>query len=94
MEQIMHIFGYLKTSLKRRLFYDPGYPRIPESRFKRHNWEHFYKDAKEELPLDMLEPRGKNVGIHWGINVRSLISVESDPIRLLGENWSKQLIWN
>ena len=64
LQQIYHIFGYLKTSHRRRLFYDPGYPGISESRFQRHNWEDFYKDAKEELPLDMPEARGKDVGIH------------------------------
>lgn len=43
LQQIYHIFGYLKTSHRRRLFYDPGYPGISESRFQRHNWEEFYK---------------------------------------------------
>ena len=64
LQQVYHIFGYLKNSPRRRLYYDPDYPQISEERFNSYDWEDFYKDAEEEIPMDMPEPRGKEVGIH------------------------------
>ena len=29
-EQVLHIFGYLKASPRKRLFFDPAYPKISE----------------------------------------------------------------
>ena len=64
LQQAYHIFGYLKNSPRRRLYYDPDYPNISEDRFVKHDWEEFYRDAEEEIPLDAPEPRGREVGIH------------------------------
>ena len=64
LQQVYHIFGYLKESPRRRLYFDSDHPKISEGRFQRFEWEDFYKDAKEEIPLDMPEPRGKEVSIH------------------------------
>ena len=64
LQQVFHIFGYLKNSPRRRLYYDPDHPNISEDRFARHDWEEFYRDAEEEIPLDAPEPRGREVGIH------------------------------
>ena len=64
LQQAYHIFGYLKSSPRRRLYFDPEYPNISEDRFTRHDWEDFYRDTEEEIPLDAPEPRGKAVGIH------------------------------
>ena len=33
MEQVYHVFGYLKTHSKRRLFFDPRHPDIDERAF-------------------------------------------------------------
>ena len=62
--QVYHIFSYLKTSPRRRLFFDPTSPLISQSRFRTFEWVDFYKDAKEEIPFDMPEPLGKEVSIH------------------------------
>ena len=64
LQQLYHIFGYLKKSPRKRLFYDPDHPVISESRFIKHDWEEFYRDAVEEIPLDIPEPRGQEVAIH------------------------------
>ena len=64
LQQVYHIFGYLKNSPRRRLFFDPDHPNISESRFQKFDWEDFYKDAEEEIPLNAPEPRGREVGIH------------------------------
>ena len=64
LQQVYHIFGYLKNSPRRRLFFDPNHPEISENRFQEFDWVDFYKDAQEEVPLDAPEPRGNAVGIH------------------------------
>ena len=64
LQQVYHIFGYLKKSSRRRLFFDPDHPKIPESRFQEHDWVDFYRDAKEDIPVNAPEPRGKEVSMH------------------------------
>jgi len=64
MEQVYHIFGYLKGSPRRRIFFDPTYPAIGESRFQKFDWEDFYNEAQEPIPLDLPPPRGKPISIH------------------------------
>ena len=64
LQQVYHIFGYLKASPRRRLYFDPDYPRISEDRFERFEWVDFYRDAKEDIPIDAPEPRGNEIGIH------------------------------
>lgn len=64
LQQVYHIFGYLKESPRRRLFFDPSHPNISESRFRKFDWVDFYQDAKEDIPLDMPEPLGNEVSIH------------------------------
>ena len=58
LEQVLHIFGYLKIHKKMRLLFDPSYPRINENWFKRYDWQDFYRDAKENIPSNMPETRG------------------------------------
>ena len=61
LEQVYNIFEYLKQRSKRRLFFDHEHLDIGEERFTRFNWEDFYKDAIELIPLDIPEPRGEPV---------------------------------
>jgi hypothetical protein len=53
LEELLHIFGYLKLRPKRKLAFDPDYPMINERQFKQCNWYNFYRDAKEAIPGDM-----------------------------------------
>ena len=46
LEQLFHVFGYLKEKLKRKITFDPDHPFIDEQRFKKHDWYDFYCDAK------------------------------------------------
>jgi hypothetical protein len=64
LEQVFHIFGYLKRVLQRRIAFDPDYPNIDESRFKLYDWSDFYRDAEETIPPNVPEPLGKPVSIH------------------------------
>ena len=61
LEQALHIVGYLKYKKKFRLLYDCGYPDINEKVFKQYDWLDFYRHAKEAIPPNMPEARGKHV---------------------------------
>ena len=61
MEQVMQIFGYLKKNHNVELVFDPSDPTINEQDFERRDWassEFRHVEDKEELPPNMLEPRG------------------------------------
>ena len=64
LEQVYHVFGYLKTHSKHRLFFDPRHPVIDERTFSTYKWYDFYRDAKEQVPIDMSSPRGCAVSTH------------------------------
>ena len=64
LQQVYHIFGYLKLSPRRRLFFDLDYPKILEGRFQRFDWIDFYKGVKEDISIDMPESRGNPVEVH------------------------------
>ena len=53
LEQVYHVFGYLKNHSKRRLFFDPWHPDIDERAFSTYEWYDCYRDAKEQVPVDM-----------------------------------------
>ena len=38
LEQVYHIFGYMKQISRRKLLFDPEHPDISEERFNRFNW--------------------------------------------------------
>ena len=50
MEQVYHMFGYLKDHSKRRLFFDPRHPDIDERAISNYDWYDFYCDASEQVP--------------------------------------------
>ena len=58
LEQVLHIFGYLKSHKKLRLMFDSDYPQISPGRFKQYNWFDFYRGAEEAIPPNMPEARG------------------------------------
>ena len=64
LEQLYHIFGYLKAHPKRNLLFDLQHPKVDERAFKEYNWYEFYQDAKERLPSDMPPPHGRSVSTH------------------------------
>ena len=61
LEQVLHIFGYLKSHKKLRIMFDSGKPQISSRRFKKYDWQEFYREAKEDIPHNMPEPLGKSV---------------------------------
>ena len=69
MEQVYHVFGYLKTHSKRSFFFDPRPPDVDKRAFSSYEWYAFYRDAKEQVPNDMLPPRGRAVSSHCFVDV-------------------------
>ena len=46
-----------------RLVYDPSYPKIDHSYFKKYDWLLFYMDTKETILMNTPEPLSKEVDI-------------------------------
>lgn len=64
LQQVYHIFGYLKKSPRRRLFFDPDYPKISKGSFQEFDWIAFYKGAKENIPTNAPEGLDLEVDVH------------------------------
>ena len=61
LEQVLHIFAYLKKYHSTELVYDPSDPVVDGSDFKRRDWvssEFGHVEGREEFPANMPEPRG------------------------------------
>lgn len=61
LEQLFHIFGYLKKYHNTEMVYDPSDPVIDEETFQLRDWassEFGHLQGKEELPPNMPAPRG------------------------------------
>ena len=63
LEEIFHIFAFLKSHLKNRnICFDDTYPNF-DNCFPTHqvSWKDFYPNAKRNEPIDKPEPRGNPV---------------------------------
>ena len=61
LENVLHIFGYLKSHKKFKLCFDCSCPQFPPNKFKEYEWEDFYKGVREDIPIDPPTPRGRFV---------------------------------
>jgi hypothetical protein len=61
LEQVLHVFAYLKYHDNSNLVFDPTYVTWEEAGFTQHDWSNFYKDATEKLPPNTPNPRGNAV---------------------------------
>jgi hypothetical protein len=61
LEQLFHVFAYLKKYNRSSMVFDWTYPELDESVFMECDWSEFYPGAKEAIPPNMPEPRGKHV---------------------------------
>ena len=68
LEQVYHIFGYLKGASKQRIFLDLQHPDVDKRSFTKYDWTDFYRDADERVPSDMPPPRGRAVSTHCFID--------------------------
>ncbi len=58
MEQVLHIFSYLKHHEQSTFVFDPNQVNWDETQFQKYDWTQFYQDAKEAIPLLRLILRG------------------------------------
>ena len=65
LDQVLHIFGYLKHKPKLTLYLDPTRMPVHANIFRNnaHEFKEQYRDAKELIPHDMPKPRGHSVRI-------------------------------
>jgi hypothetical protein len=61
LEQLFHIFGYLKSHERSRLVFDDTMPYFDESRFTKCDWSEYYPGAEDLLPPNMPQPLGRSV---------------------------------
>jgi hypothetical protein len=61
LEQVFHIFAYLKHHPRSTMVFDDTIPTFRGERFVRCDWSEFYPDAAEAIPDNMPTPRGKDV---------------------------------
>jgi len=64
LDQVFHIFGYLKRNRRATLMFDESRVDWNEAAFSTHDWIDFYRDAKELLPPNAPPPRGNPVQIN------------------------------
>jgi hypothetical protein len=64
LEQVFHIFRYLKHHMNSHLVFDPNYVSWEEASFQEYDWKEFYHDAKEAIPPNAPPPRGHEVQIN------------------------------
>ena len=71
LEQLYHIFGYLKENPKRKIAFDPDHPKVDERRFEQYDWYDFYRGVKEAIPGDMPKPRGNYMSTHCFVDANN-----------------------
>ena len=61
LEQVFHVFAYLKAHERSTMVFDDTEPNFDERRFKICDWSEYYPNAAENIPRDMPTARGKPV---------------------------------
>jgi hypothetical protein len=64
LDQVFHIFGYLKRNKRATIIFDEQRVNWDEASFEQHDWSDFYRDAKDEIPPNAPQPRGNAVQIN------------------------------
>ena len=68
LDAAVHVMANVGQRYNSRLMYDSLYPEIDYSVFQKCGWSEFYWDAKEAIPMNASEPRGKEVYIHMFVD--------------------------
>jgi hypothetical protein len=61
LQQVFHLFAYLKQHKRSRMVFDDTEPIFDPNAFKVCDWSEFYPDAEEALPPSMPQERGHGV---------------------------------
>jgi len=63
LNQVFHIFAYLKKHMRSALVFDDTLPDLSRFTFTDCDWSEFYPGAKEPIPTDRPKPRGNSVTV-------------------------------
>jgi hypothetical protein len=61
LDQVFHVFGYLKRNKRATIIFDEKRVNWNEAAFLEHDWTDFYHNATEQLPPNAPVPRGNPV---------------------------------
>src|SRR5512136_2745304 len=61
LQQVFHLFAYLKHHKRSKMVFDDSEPVFDESAFQTCDWSEFYPDAEEAIPHNAPEARGNGV---------------------------------
>ncbi len=61
MEAVYSIYGYLKSHTRSTMVFDDTYLQWGDADFTSYDWTEFYRDAKEDIPVNTPQPRGMPV---------------------------------
>lgn len=64
LEQVFHIFSYLKHHMNSHMVFNPNYISWDQASFCEYDWKEFNHDAKEPIPPNAPEPRRNPVQIN------------------------------
>jgi hypothetical protein len=64
LDQVFHIFGYLKRNKRASILFDEQRVNWNEAGFPRQDWTDFYRGAKEAIPPNAPTPRGHPVQVN------------------------------
>ena len=59
LQQVYHIFAFLKSHHNARLVFDPTYPILDPNAFTQCDWSPFYNNVKELIPENAPSPKGR-----------------------------------
>ena len=68
LQQVYHIFSYLKSHHNARIILDPSYPEIHEDQFVKKEWKHFYQTGGEVIPSNIPKPKGLEMVIRANVD--------------------------
>jgi hypothetical protein len=60
MEEVLHIFSYLKCHLQSNIVFDPNEINWDEDQFRKYYWKDFYHEATKAMPPHSPIPRGNS----------------------------------
>jgi hypothetical protein len=58
LEQVFHVFSYLKHHMNSHLVFDPNYVSWDQASFAEYDCKEFYKEVKESIPPNAPPPKG------------------------------------
>lgn len=87
LQQIYHMFRYLKLNQNARLVLDPTYPDMIHNEFDRRDWKEFYGDLSEPMPTNAPRLLGKELLI--GSFVDAVFPTTQTPLdpALVSSSW-------